>query len=330
MLKTDAASSRNRIILVFVCLLLTAGFLTVVFSTIFKENEPDSVIQNVEYTRDAVSVVFESAPGSVVPEYRSGMMNDSTFFIDIENCDAGSETDLEVSYGHVERIRHIRTDNAAGRIELVFRTLHEEPAVSFIPEPPQFRITFNRNLEGKKIIVIDPGHGGELPGAVGRAGTKEKDVALDISIRLKQYLDAEGRYEVVLTRADDRNVSLYERRTISRFWEADLFLSIHANSSLDRTVNRTEVYYSGRQNMRPAEIIRDDLAKNLEMKKGIVRRRGFAVLRRSQAQLGSILVESLYISNPAGEKLLSTDTCRNKIAFSLFESVTKIIALVNN
>ena len=66
------------------------------------------------------------------------------------------------------------------------------------------------------------------------------------------------------------------------------------------------------------------------MKKGIVRRRGFAVLRRSQAQLGSILVESLYISNPAGEKLLSTDTCRNKIAFSLFESVTKIIALVNN
>ena len=58
MLKTDAASSRNRIILVFVCLLLTAGFLTVVFSTIFKENEPDNVIQNVEYTRDAVSVVF--------------------------------------------------------------------------------------------------------------------------------------------------------------------------------------------------------------------------------------------------------------------------------
>lgn len=91
-------------------------------------------------------------------------------------------------------------------------------------------------------IVIDPGHGGKDPGAVGRGGIKEKDVVLDIARRLKRYLEERG-IEVILTRNDDRFISLWRRAHLANKKKADLFLSIHANSSRQREARGFEVYY---------------------------------------------------------------------------------------
>lgn len=96
-----------------------------------------------------------------------------------------------------------------------------------------------------KTIVIDPGHGGRDPGAIGIRGTKEKDITLDVSKRLKQRLIAKGPYKVLLTRETDRTVSLAQRVEFAKNNKADLFISVHANSLPNQSVNVIETFYFG-------------------------------------------------------------------------------------
>ena len=94
----------------------------------------------------------------------------------------------------------------------------------------------------KKIIVLDPGHGGIDPGAISRAGTKEKDVVLSFAAVLRKALLATGKYEVVMTRSDDRFVSLKNRVTVARDKNADLFLAIHADTVRGRDARGVTLY----------------------------------------------------------------------------------------
>jgi N-acetylmuramoyl-L-alanine amidase len=93
-----------------------------------------------------------------------------------------------------------------------------------------------------KKVVIDPGHGGRDPGAIGRSGLKEKDAVLDISKRLARILKEAG-YEVILTRDNDTFIPLASRSRIANEAGADIFLSIHANANRVRSLSGFEVYY---------------------------------------------------------------------------------------
>ena len=92
------------------------------------------------------------------------------------------------------------------------------------------------------IVVIDPGHGGEDPGAVGRGGTQEKDVVLRVSRMLKGNLDKRGGYRAFLTRNGDYYVPFNKRLKIAREYGADLFLSIHADAARNRDAHGASVY----------------------------------------------------------------------------------------
>ncbi len=93
-----------------------------------------------------------------------------------------------------------------------------------------------------KRIVLDPGHGGEDPGAVGRRGTREKVVVIDVARRLKKKLEKQG-FEVILARDSDRFVPLSDRSKCGNGRKADLFVSIHANSSPNRAACGLETYF---------------------------------------------------------------------------------------
>ena len=94
---------------------------------------------------------------------------------------------------------------------------------------------------GVSRIVIDPGHGGKDPGASG-SKTTEAAVVLDVALRVEKILAAEGGIEVVLTRRTDTFVPLEERTALANRHTADLFLSIHANSSRNRKAAGVETY----------------------------------------------------------------------------------------
>jgi N-acetylmuramoyl-L-alanine amidase len=94
-----------------------------------------------------------------------------------------------------------------------------------------------------KTIVIDPGHGGRDPGAIGKYGTKEKDVNLNIAFKLAQQLHEKTNLQVILTRKEDEFIPLAERTQIANEKKADLFISIHCNSGLDRNAKGFEIYF---------------------------------------------------------------------------------------
>lgn len=92
-------------------------------------------------------------------------------------------------------------------------------------------------------IVIDAGHGGHDPGAVGARGTREKDVVLQIALKLARKLREDLGLDVVLTRSTDVFLELQERTAIANQVGADLFVSVHANAALNRASSGIETYY---------------------------------------------------------------------------------------
>jgi N-acetylmuramoyl-L-alanine amidase len=100
------------------------------------------------------------------------------------------------------------------------------------------------SASGQRIVVIDPGHGGEATGAVGRVSrTMEKDVALAIARRLAHELEARGGVKTILTRDGDYDVPLRDRYRVAERYQADAFVSIHTNSAPGRRGSGTEVYF---------------------------------------------------------------------------------------
>ncbi len=92
-------------------------------------------------------------------------------------------------------------------------------------------------------IVLDPGHGGKDPGAVGKNGTREKDINLNVGLLLKTMLEKELGLEVLMTRADDRFISLSGRTKFAMDKKADLFVCLHTNASKNRSARGLETYY---------------------------------------------------------------------------------------
>jgi len=98
---------------------------------------------------------------------------------------------------------------------------------------------------GVGTILIDPGHGGEDTGAIGHAGTCEKDVALDIARRLRRRLETGRGLRVLLTRDGDASLTLQDRVDAAREARADLFVSIHLNFLPKKPMNIVETFYFG-------------------------------------------------------------------------------------
>jgi N-acetylmuramoyl-L-alanine amidase len=112
--------------------------------------------------------------------------------------------------------------------------------------PPRYREEVDKpdSSRGnrKAVIVLDPGHGGVDPGAIGVSGIYEKVITLAAARQLKTRLEETGRYKVVLTRDRDVSLGLRERRKIAHRAEADLFVSLHADSMKNKSVRGLSVY----------------------------------------------------------------------------------------
>ena len=151
--------------------------------------------------------------------------------------------------------------------------------------------TLTRAL-GLKIgrIVIDPGHGGHDTGTLGPTGLEEKDVVLDVGLKLKKLLEQNTGCEVVMTRSDDTFIPLEERTAIANQKAADLFISIHANASPDKSARGIETYYlnftsnpdalevAARENASSQEAVHQlqDLIKKIAMTEKIEESQDFA------------------------------------------------------
>mgnify|MGYP005913164703 FL=1 len=183
-------------------------------------------------------------------------------------------------------------------------------------------------LKGK-VIVIDPGHGGSDPGAIGAAGTREKDITLAISKRVKEYLEDEGA-KVYMTRTTDVDVygpnasdrdELQARVDVGERNNADVFLSLHINSSVNKDIGGFSTYYYPKTNndLRLAQNVQKKLADNFGVDDLGVRQANFYVVKR--ISMPAILVEMCFISNPKEEKLMAGSWFQKKTARLIVEGV---------
>lgn len=149
-----------------------------------------------------------------------------------------------------------------------------------------------------KKIVIDPGHGGEDKGAVGKLGTKEKDITLDIARKLRKRLQKHLKYQVLMTRERDITMSLEDRVKFANSSGADLFISIHINSIPNKPLNIIETFYFGPHTDKDALLLaeKENKGTGYTMKdfKEIIRNIGDTLKTQESSSLAFFIQKSLY------------------------------------
>lgn len=109
-------------------------------------------------------------------------------------------------------------------------------------KPAGFGALMKMAAQQRRVIVVDPGHGGKDPGAIAVTGDEEADIVLKASLKLKSLIEKDPRYVVKLTRETDVYVEHEDRVTMARNWDADLFISVHADAAGKPTVRGASVY----------------------------------------------------------------------------------------
>lgn len=188
------------------------------------------------------------------------------------------------------------------------------------------RVLVNESPLAGHRILIDPGHGGQDPGAIGWTGLREKDVVLDIALRLRDLLEKQGA-EVILSREDDTFISLIDRACLAERTGAEVFVSIHVNSSVNKEANGTETYYyyADPKGQELATLIQREMLTTLELSNRAPRpNRDFVVLKENTVP--AVLTEVAFISNRAEEKLLGQPAFRQKAAEAIFRGLVAYFA----
>ena len=141
----------------------------------------------------------------------------------------------------VRRFLLAPTDGMASYRYVIDLAAVSPPAFAPVAAAPKLTQVASLPIHTRKVIVIDAGHGGKDPGAMG-PGVHEKDLTLAAARTLKRRLERDGRYMVVLTRSGDRFVPLEDRVQVARRADADLFISLHADAGGDPGVRGATVY----------------------------------------------------------------------------------------
>ncbi|MGB4285771.1 MAG: N-acetylmuramoyl-L-alanine amidase [Bacillota bacterium] len=170
------------------------------------------------------------------------------------------------------------------------------------------------------VVVLDAGHGGNDPGAVGPKGTREADINLAVVERIRVELERQGiRAEV--TRDGDTFVSLQDRAARANAANAAVFISIHCNSAANSEAHGTEVYFctGSRRGEALARAIHGPLIKAGGLFDRGVKGAGYYVLRHTKMPVA--LVELAFISNEKEERLLRDEAFQAKVAKAIAEGI---------
>ncbi len=213
---------------------------------------------------DLPDVTFDLAPGAgrkvrgLITEFRYGLVENGRARIVIDTAgpvlieksfviepQAGQPARLVVDLVKTSQAAFLKTYKSEA-----LNSQSDAAAASALPRPkpgtetsaiPVKEVTAKLK-DARKLVVIDPGHGGIDPGAIGRNKTKEKDVVLAFGHALRQKLEAAGKYDVVMTRTGDSFVSLRDRVRLAREREADIFIAIHADIVRGQSARGATIY----------------------------------------------------------------------------------------
>ncbi|MCU0523400.1 MAG: N-acetylmuramoyl-L-alanine amidase [Elainella sp. Prado103] len=201
--------------------------------------------------------------------------------------------------------------------------IHEGNITAVTRPSTTARLPIPARLNGRVVVVVDPGHGGADPGAVGIGGIHEADIVLDIASEVAAQLNEAG-LQAVLTRQDDREIDLEPRVSLAESLNADLFVSIHANAiSLSRPdVNGIETYYYDSGSALAASI-HNSLVNATGMNDRGTRQARFYVLTRTS--MPAVLVEVGFVTGQEDVVKLRDSNARRQIANGIVQGILRYV-----
>ncbi|MCM3701627.1 N-acetylmuramoyl-L-alanine amidase [Paenibacillus macerans] len=203
----------------------------------------------------------------------------------------------------------------------------EEIQIKLLEQEESSNTTTNETDSGNKIfkVVIDPGHGAKDPGATGITGYLEKDYNLSLSLKVKNLLENEEQIETYLTRNDDTFVELADRAAFANNLDADLFISLHANSLPGSGASGTETFYYSSQSKKLGEIIQKHVVAVIGLPDRGVKSAGYVVIK--QTKMPAVLMESAFLSNKKDEAILKDDKKQQEIAEAIVEGIKEYLQI---
>ncbi len=201
---------------------LSAGF----EHRLFTLADPYRIVIDLKDTRKSDAIEVDNVSTNLVSGLRSASKNNGRLRVVL---------DLQAKVR--PRSFELRPDGKSGHRLVV--DLH---ATNLSPTPVKTNQQERKKAKKQFVIALDPGHGGRDPGAIGKRGTREKDIALAVARKMKTLINRTSGYRAVLTRDADRYVTLRNRVKKARQAEADIFISLHADSFHKSHVKGASVY----------------------------------------------------------------------------------------
>lgn len=178
---------------------------------------------------------------------------------------------------------------------------------------------------GRKLVVLDAGHGAKDSGAIGVTGKLEKNFNLAVILKAAELLKKENKVDVVLTRSDDTFLELKDRAGMANNLKADLFISVHANSSNSAAASGSETYYQRDSSIPFAKVMHKYLVQATGLSDRGVRYGNFHVIR--ETTMPAVLLEVGYLSNKGDEAKLFTEALQNKVAAGIVSGIKEYLGL---
>jgi N-acetylmuramoyl-L-alanine amidase len=206
--------------------------------------------------------------------------------------------------------------------------LASKDAVNTTPDGtlPDGTQTSPANSNGKMVVVIDAGHGTKDSGAVGVSGKNyEKTFNLAMALKVESILKQNPNLEVVLTRSDDTFLELKDRVKIAENLKANVFVSIHANSSVSSASNGTETYYQRSASKAFADVMHKHFAPATGLADRGIRYGNFHVIR--ETTMPAVLLEVGYLSNAKEEATLFDGDFQNRVAQGIADGITEYLGV---
>jgi N-acetylmuramoyl-L-alanine amidase len=291
-------------------LLMVAAFLTFVPSTM-RMAHATTVTHGHDYYVD-----HEEGPDGK-PVATDSQDEDKQPATDSKDEDKQSATDSEQKTnenGMTEKARKHRPGKHKAK-----KPVKQEEA---FPSTKETGVTFDATGKGSldgKLIILDPGHGGQDSGAT-VGNDMEKNINLSVALKLKDLLTARGA-KVVMTRSTDIFIPLDDRAGLSNKLKPNVFLSIHTNAAEkdNPSIHGVETYYWSADSQAFAQALFDSLVKDLNEQANWVKKNNLRVLDRNSRI--AALSEMGYLTNPASRALLVRNDYQDKIALALCEGI---------
>ncbi|MFP4015879.1 MAG: N-acetylmuramoyl-L-alanine amidase [Halanaerobiales bacterium] len=253
--------------------------------------------------------------------------------VDVQGISLGEGYKLPEPEGIIKSIRASQLSAEPRVTRFVFET-EDYIEYNVFSELPDQMVNFSLIKEEEReiksdIIIVDAGHGGFDPGAIGPGGMQEKDLNLELALKTEELLKAAG-YNVILTRDDDTFISLKERVEIANEKKALLFVSIHINSSNSSYSEGTETFIAPAKvtdSLLLANLLQDEMLTRLKRPDRGVKRENFYVIKHTE--MPAALVEIAFLSNPHEESLLGSDLFKRNAAEAISQGIIKYIEKIN-